>query len=215
MGLMFEDYANREEWLVGRNQGIGASEAGAVCGMSPFETARDVYYRKTGIEPAKDLSKNSAVEYGNRLEPAMRTMFQAEHPELTLTYHPFGVYFQEERPWIRATLDGELTDAEGRRYVLEIKTAAVSNASRWAKWKDRIPEYYMAQCIAQMAATGWDGVYLFAKLTKLNGDSELRTYKIERSEHEEDIKWLVGKLNEFWHMVLNRIPPPYVLPGIS
>lgn len=141
-------------------------------------------------------------------------MFQAEHPELELDYHQFDVLYQDSRPWMTATLDGELTDAEGRRYVLEIKTANVGKASQWEKWKDAVPMNYLAQAIAQMAVTGWDGVYLYAKLLKLNGDSELRLYKIERGEHEEDIRWLVSEIDNFWKLVETRTPPPNILPAL-
>lgn len=34
----------REEWLEWRRKGIGGSDAATIIGVSPFSTARDLYY---------------------------------------------------------------------------------------------------------------------------------------------------------------------------
>ena len=207
-------YNDRESWLAGRGKSIGASEAAAAIGMSPFESPYELWARKTGRVPAKDLSGNSAVERGNRIEPAMRTMFQAEHPGMKVEYHQFDILFQKERPWITATLDGELTDENGRKGILEIKTSSVGKKTQWDAWRDAIPTHYMCQVCQQLYVTGWDFVALYAKLTKLNGDSELREYRIERSEHEEDIRWLVSEIDKFWKLVESGTPPQIMLPNL-
>ena len=208
-------FNNREEWLAGRMNGIGASEAAAVVGLSPFETTYELWERKTGRRRDKDLSGSAVVEYGNRLEPAMRTMFQAEHPELTVEYHQFDVLYQTERPWMTATLDGELIDESGRRGVLEIKTAQVGKKTQYDKWRDAVPINYLAQTLHQMLVTGWDYVYLYAKLVKLNGDSELRTYLITAEGHKEDMNWLLQEETKFWNeYILQQKAPPNVLPSL-
>lgn len=209
---VFED---RESWLAGRGASIGASEAAAVIGMSPFESQYELWERKTGIKPPKDLSGNAVIEYGVRLEPALRTMFQAEHPELTVEYHQFDVLYQSERPWMTATLDGELTDADGRKGILEIKTSSVGKKSQYDKWRDAVPINYLAQTMHQMLVTGWDYVYLYAQLVKLNGDSEIRTYLIKAEEHKEDMEWLLSQETKFWQeFIMPRKAPPNVLPSL-
>lgn len=208
-------FNNREEWLAGRVNGIGASEAAAAIGMSPFESQYDLWMRKTGQKGDKDLTGNAAVEYGNRIEPAMRVMFQAEHPELVLDYHQFDVLYRPDKPWMTATLDGELTDSEGHRYVLEIKTANVAKKVQYDKWHDQVPRQYYIQACWQLLVTGWDGVYLFAKLMKLNGDSELRTYFIDRESHKEDMAWLESEVERFWKgNVTEMSAPKAMLPSL-
>lgn len=208
-------YEDRASWLAGRSVSIGASEAAAVIGMSPFESQYELWERKTGIKPPKDLSGSAVIEYGNRLEPALRTMFQAEHPELKVEYHQFDVLYQSERPWMTATLDGELTDENGKKYVLEIKTSQVGKKTQYDKWHDKIPEVYFCQCLHQLLVTGWQGVYLYAKLVKLNGDSELRTYYISAEEHKEDMEWLLSQETKFWNeYILQKKAPPNVLPSL-
>ena len=202
-------YEDRASWLAGRSVSIGASEAAAVIGMSPFESQYELWERKTGIKPPKDLSGSAVIEYGNRLEPALRTMFQAEHPELKVEYHQFDVLYQSERPWMTATLDGELTDADGRKGILEIKTSSVGKKTQWDAWRDAIPTHYMCQVCHQLLVTGWDYAYLYAKLVKLNGDSEIRTYLIKAEEHKEDMEWLLSQETKFWNeYILQQKAPP-------
>lgn len=44
----------RPEWLEYRRKGLGGSDAAAVLGISPFRTARDLYYDKLGVVTADD-----------------------------------------------------------------------------------------------------------------------------------------------------------------
>ena len=39
-------YKSREEWLQNRSKGIGASEAGTVLGLNPWETPYQLWRRK-------------------------------------------------------------------------------------------------------------------------------------------------------------------------
>ena len=39
----------RDEWLNYRRRGIGGSDVAAILGVSPFRTARDIYYDKLGV----------------------------------------------------------------------------------------------------------------------------------------------------------------------
>ena len=39
----------REQWLEYRRKGIGGSDAAAILGVSPFATARDLYYDKLKV----------------------------------------------------------------------------------------------------------------------------------------------------------------------
>lgn len=41
---------DHEEWLRYRKNGIGGSDAGAVCGLNPYSSPMKVYYDKTSDE---------------------------------------------------------------------------------------------------------------------------------------------------------------------
>ena len=47
-----------EQWLDYRRLGIGGSDAAAVLGISPFRTARDLYYDKLNIASVVDDDGN-------------------------------------------------------------------------------------------------------------------------------------------------------------
>lgn len=191
---------SREDWLKARFQGIGGSEAAAAVGLSPWMTPLELWRLKTGQTKAKDLSGNAAVEQGVRMEPILRDFFAAMHTEYSVEHHPYDILFQEERPFIFASLDGELTEIEtGRKGILEIKTGTPSGA-KWKEWADgNMPQNYYIQTIHQLLATGYDFVRLFACLYSMNGDKTIKEYEIERSDVEEDLAWLLEQETRFWN----------------
>lgn len=203
---VYETHASREEWLAARGGHIGASEAGAIMGMG-FMTRMDLWKLKTGRAKLKDLTDNAAVSYGNRAEDALRRLFMAKHPELTLEYRPFDFVYQSERPWLRATLDGELTDEDGDKGILEIKTATLLSKADWAKWNGRVPDGYLCQIAHQMLATGCKFAYLFAELTGSDGNSVIRTYLFLRDDMQDNMDYLLEEEEKFWSDVENdRVP---------
>lgn len=208
--LQYLHFEDRETWLAGR-VGLGASDAAAVCGLSKWQTPLGLWEIKTGRKKAKDLSGNAAVSFGVRAEPHLRGLFLAEHPEYQLEYHPFDILYQEERPWLTATLDGELITETGEHGVLEIKTAQCSSKEDWAEWRDRTPTHYYTQICHQFLATGYSFAFLFALLTGLDGSSSLRTYYFTAESCADDMAWLLDKEEAFWKRVQAGTMPPAVL----
>lgn len=200
---------DRESWLAARGQqGIGGSEAAAAIGMSPWQTPLQLWRQKIGAYAPKDLSGNAAVELGVKMESVLRDFFSATHPEYQLEYHAYDLLFQSERPWLFATLDGELTDADGRRGILEIKTGTPNGKAGWEKWSNgNMPENYYIQCCHQLLATGYDFVRLFACLYSMNGDMTLKQFEIERQDVEADMAWLLEQEERFWRHVQNGTMP--------
>ncbi len=66
---------SRPDWLACRRKGLGGSDAAAVLNISPFRTARDLYYDKLGIVTADDQANWVALEVGNLLEPLVARIF--------------------------------------------------------------------------------------------------------------------------------------------
>ena len=198
---------NREEWLAARQiQGIGASEAAAIVGLSPWMSKNELWYIKTGKKIAKDLSGNAAVEQGIRMEGAIRTVFAARHPEFQVEHHAYDILYQTERPWLFATLDGEITesfaDSSVKKYPLEIKTSTPRGKADWDKWSDgKIPDNYYIQILHQMLATGWDGAYLTAFLYGKE-DITIREYEFWRKDCEADLNWLLKEETAFQESIV-------------
>ena len=50
-----------KDWLEYRRRGIGGSDAAAIFGVSPFKTARDLYYDKLKIASFEDDNANWVI----------------------------------------------------------------------------------------------------------------------------------------------------------
>lgn len=201
--IAYRHFKDRETWLKGREKynGIGASEAAAIVGATSWMTATELWQIKTGQKKPKDLSDNEYVRYGQSAEEHVRQLFMLKHEELKLTYRPYDFVFQKERPWLRATLDGELEDEEGAKGILEIKTSFIKSKNDLAKWNDRIPDQYLVQIAHQFLATDFDFAYLTAELIFQNFDSQIRTYYFLKDDLSEDMDWLLHEEEQFWKSV--------------
>ncbi|WP_303834623.1 YqaJ viral recombinase family protein [Ruminococcus flavefaciens] len=209
---------NHADWLKARqNQGIGGSEAGCVLGVNKYQSNVELWELKTGRREAPDLSNNSAVQFGKFAEPHLRELFRQDYPEYQVDYHEFWIYVNDQYPFIFATLDGELTALDGSRGILEIKTTTIQNKLQWDEWDGRIPDSYYAQCLHQLAATGWDFVILKAYI-RYHVDGEVRVtirhYRIDRKDVKSEINYLIARENKFWQDVQNDICPNLILPAI-
>lgn len=204
-------FDSREEWLAYRINGIGASEAAQACGLSPFGNQMELWKVKMGMKKPDDLSQNEAVQRGIRLEPVIRKYFQGVHDEYNVEYNQFDIVYQESRPWLFATLDGELIrKKDGKRGILEIKTGSMRS---WKDWRaGGIPKHYYCQAIHQLLATGFEHVVVFARLLSMNGDETLVCREVWREEVEEDMKWLLEKETWFWKRVqVGKMPESTLL----
>lgn len=201
--------ANREEWLALRKRGIGASEAAAVVGMSKWMSATELWRLKTGRAEDKDLSGNESVQKGVRLEDSIREFFKALRPEYSVEHHAYDMVFQKGRSWLFATLDGELTNKDGKNGILEIKTATPTSKEAWEAWNGRVPDNYYCQILHQMLATGYDYAVLVAALFDKDENVEIRFYEFDREDCQADLDWLLGEETYFWenYVLKDRMPP--------
>lgn len=66
---------SEKEWLAYRRKGIGGSDVAALLGISPWRTARDLYYDKLNIAAVEDNEENwVALEMGHLLEPLIHLL---------------------------------------------------------------------------------------------------------------------------------------------
>lgn len=211
MSLEIIKFDTREAWLAGRDaiQGIGGSDAAAAVGQSRRKSMVQLWKEKTGRAAARDLSKVEYVQMGVKTEGPMRELFAALHPELEITYRPFDIYRQKDRPWLFATLDGEIRDrATGYLGVLEIKKADVMNRRDREEWDGRVPDEYFCQVMHQFLATGYPFAYLWALQKHGDGSCTLREYYFPREDYAADLEWLEAVEEKFMgYLRSGRIPP--------
>ena len=215
-GIKRIQFDSFDSWLNARH-GIGGSDASAVLGLNPYKTNTELYLEKTGQRIAPDISDKDYVKYGHDAEPLLRQLFALDHQEYKVEYFGDNMIRNEKYPWAHASLDGELTDQDGRKGILEIKTTNILQSMQREKWRDQIPDNYYIQILHYLLVTEYSFVELRAQLTSVwQGQIQLQTkdYYIERSDVEEDIEILKQAEEEFWQKVLKRQQPNLILPEI-
>ena len=193
------------------------SDASAVLGLSPYKTNVNLYLEKIGQRVPADISGEDYVRYGHDAEPLLRSLFALDHPEYKVEYFGDNMIQNEKSPWAHASLDGELTDQDGRKGILEIKTTNILQSMQREKWRDQIPDNYYIQVLHYLLVTEYEFVELRAQLKSVwQGQIRLETkdYHIERSDVEEDIEILKQAEEEFWQNVVKRQQPHLILPEI-
>ena len=208
-------YKSRKEWLKARQDYIGGSDVSCIMGLNPYKTNRQLYDEKKGITKPADLSDNALVKYGSKAEKYIRGLFELDHPELKVEYVPNNSWHNTDYPFAAASLDGSTTDENGRKGILEIKTATITSAIQSQKWKDAIPDNYYCQVLFYLGVTEFDYVDLRANLKYEYPDKPLyivtRDYHIERSEVEKDKQMVMDAAAEFAKQLKNNTPPSLLL----
>lgn len=212
---------NRADWLKARRNGIGASEAASVMGISRYKSNVELWEEKTGRRKPDDLTENARVNYGKAAEQQLRRLFELDYPEYLVEYDEYGMIANlPDKPWLFATLDGALTERKTkRRGVLEIKTTELMNPGQWNDWENQIPDGYFCQVCHQLLATGYEFAILKAQIKyRREGVLTLSTrhYHLERSDENvrEVMELLLEKETAFWECVERDVPPPLILPEI-
>ena len=217
---------NHDEWLANRRNGLGGSEISAVIGCNPYLDNVTLWKLKTGRRQAEDISDKPYVRYGTQAEMHLRGLFRLDFPQYKVEYIENNSFRNSKYPWAQASLDGWLeetikiddsTDVIVRKGILEIKTTEILNSMHKEKWNHQIPQNYYCQCLFYMAVYEADFCVLKAQLkTVFDGVPYLQTkhFKIERSEVQEDIDYLMQEGERFWQYVLEDKKPPLRLPEI-
>ena len=144
-----------KDWLVWRKAGIGASDACAIMGVSPWTTREQLLKEKRDARhgPRATGGKgggkadNGAMARGRKNEPLVRDLYR----DLTDLDIPPVCCVHDDFPWFKASLDGW---HEPTNLILEIKCPS---------WRDhtyalakRVPDKYWPQVQHQMLLMGSD-----------------------------------------------------------
>ena len=184
-----------EEWLLYRKQGIGGSDAGAVCGLNPYRTAIQVYYDKTS--DALEVVDNEAMRQGREFEEYVARRFCEASGKKVRKAN--AMFYDENYPFMLADVDRMVV---GENAGLECKTASPYTEGNWQE--DKIPLSYQLQCHHYMSVCNADAWYLAVLIY----GRDFKYYKIERDE--EIIRDLIRMEKEFWneHVLKRVIPDP-------
>ena len=177
----------REEWLDWRRRGIGGSDVSAIIGISPFRTARDIYYDKVGIAAVEENEGNwVAMEMGHLLEDLVAKIF--ERKTGLKIYQIKKMFRHPLYPFMLADVDYFITMTDGTKAVLEIKTTNYNAKDHW--WKDgreTVPVHYEAQGRHYMAVMDMDRVFFCCLYGNTEDEVIIRELRRDMAYEEEMI----------------------------
>lgn len=179
-----------------RSTYIGGSDAAAILGVSPWQTAYQLWAEKTGLVVKQDdPAKAKIFARGKRLEPVVLQMFE---DETGLKVEHRNRRFQDpEFPFLAAEIDGETGDEN-----IDAKTAQPFARHLWGEpGSDDIPLYYTAQFMHGLMVTGRQVCHVAAMI----GLDDFRVFRIERDD--ELVAVMREKELKFWSMVQSQTPP--------
>jgi putative phage-type endonuclease len=120
-------------WLIVRDKGIGGSDVGPICGVSPFSSARQIYLKKTGqftdaMKPG--AAAQERMHFGHLLEPIVADEFALRTGKKLVTAD--ATLQHKDYPWALANVDRFIVDDEGKPIgVLECKTSSEYMNDEW------------------------------------------------------------------------------------
>lgn len=216
MKIQMTQLKSREDWLKARADRIGGSDAAAIIGMNPYKSNVDLWEEKMGIRLPTDISSSEAVKYGAAAEAPIRELFALDFPQFRVEYAENNMWTNDLYPWAHASLDGWMTDQEGRKGILEIKTATIHGRAQAAKWETGVPDNYYCQLLHYFAVTDFEFAILKARLRQELGDGRIVikeiAYYFERAARERDIALLMEQEQRFYLSLRRGVKPPRILP---
>ena len=184
---------DKESWLKYRKQGIGGSDAGAVCGLNPYRTAIQVYYDKTS-DSIEDVDNEAMRQVREFEEYVARRFSEASGKKVRRAN---AMFYDEKYPFMLADVDRMIV---GENAGLECKTASPYSEEKWRD--DKIPLSYQLQCYHYMSVCNADAWYIAVLIY----GRDFKYYRIERDN--EVIENLIRIEKEFWNeYVLKQVIP--------
>lgn len=185
----------KEDWLDTRRLGLGGSDIAAICGMSRYKSAMEVYLDKLGEIPPID--DNPKMKAGRILEPVVADWFAEETGMKVMKQNT--IFQHRQHPHMLANIDRWIP---GQNAGLEVKNTAEYCRSDWEG--TQAPAEYVLQSNHYMAVTGADRWFIAV----LIGGWDFQWRVIERGDAM--IKDLITIEHDFWHdHVLAKVPPAF------
>lgn len=208
--------AHSEEWYAIRKFDpererpvvFGASESAAICNVSKYSSALEIYMRKRGEIPELefDVDQQERIDFGNRLEPVIVQAYQERtgcdvERGLPFFYHP-------EISCLGATPDGIARRSQSE-WGVEAKCANFRMFSTdeddldsfGEPGTDQVPRDYMWQAQHQSLVMGYDKV----DFPVLKNGNQLLVYEVNRVE--SIAKMIVASAQELAERIIAGEPP--------
>lgn len=187
-----------------RESYIGGNDAGAICGLSPYQKPINVYMRKTGMEDAPET--NQAMEMGNYMESVIADLHEKQTGEKLVVPSPKTVLHPQYRFW-GGSIDRLIEN--NPRKGLEIKNVGLRMSHHWGEVEtDQAPMYVIGQIVWYMPLlkvyTGKEADEF--GVTAFIGGNDFRKYIVHRDFSLEKVMY--EKVREFWeNNIMKQVPP--------
>lgn len=199
-----------DDWLAFRRFGIGASEVGAVMGLSQYKSNVELFYDKIGLGLGMNI-ENIAMFMGTELEQFVANLWQywnGSEAGLIENYRAgnrvrkmqrVNAYLQNKKyPWLFVSLDRKIlkhTDEDGKERgngALEIKTISGYEAD---KWESGIPPSHVVQVQTQCKVAE----FKYGELAVLKDGRKFDVYPFEI--HNGVCREILKQTKDFWMRV--------------
>lgn len=185
------------DWAVWRAAGLGASDAVAVMGESPYCTREQLMREKLGLAVRENIY---AMRRGNRLEPLARELYAMARLCAGGRVEPCCVV-SAEHDWLRASLDGLAVEVDthgevAAEWVVEVKC--------WGWQKHDLclagiaPKEVVGQIQHQLLVTGLESADLVSYSDNVRFDAGDRLAVVPVRVDREYRERLVEELHRFW-----------------
>lgn len=202
---------SEDDWLRFRKRGIGASEFGAVMGLSPYKSNVELFYEKVG-QGLNYSIESMAMFMGTEMEDFVARMWEywgGDEASLIRNRRMktkvrkmsnVNAYMQNVKmPHLFISLDrrihkhfDEETKQDKGHGCLEIKTISGFESD---KWESGIPPTHIAQIQGQLLVTGWK----YGELAVLKDGRKFDVYPFER--HNGMCNAILKQTKDFWKRV--------------
>lgn len=215
-----ETFPSEDAWLEARRNGLGASDAASVLGLSR-KSPLALYHEKLGLE--LDESREQRIrllKMGHLMEPVIAGLFGEEVKAVGVREPPARFHLERSTlyPWLTCTVDrwGRDTtlpvDSLGaaahpteyiaeQAVVIELKNVSVFAASDWLD-AGEVPLEYQVQVQHQLAVTGLKRGYIACTI----GGIDFKWAPVERDD--SFIAVLLQMESQFWDRLKAGEPPP-------
>lgn len=190
---------SHDGWLNDRKQFVTASAAGSLLGIHPYVTAYGLYLAKKGLI-SDDMEDTPVLRRGRLLEPVAVQMLREDKPGWTVEEYPVGYFYYDNETRIGATPDVFVTDENGRRGVVQVKSVEASIFRRdWKTEHGAIepPLWIVVQALLEARLTGRE----FAAVAPMVIGFGIEMPVIEIPIHDGVYARIVSEVDQFWKRI--------------
>lgn len=187
-----------KDWREARRQGLGASDAPVVMGLSPWRSPLQLYAEKLGLNEVAP-EETERMRWGRRLEPLIIDVYAEVTRRTAERSNPLLIHRSDQQPFMQATLDGWVSASDRLSPgVLEVKTTGLFRAEDWAEAPPLMYQVQVQHALAVVKAQ-WGSVVV------LIGGQRLLWADVERNQPFIDV--LIEKEAAFWNRLQAKEPP--------